>query len=247
MPFRSLVSRRTAWFLWFGVAFSLLVGFGLDPSLRTVRAGSDADPQSLLGERRRLSMENASLGARLSLAKDPSPYLVADLSARMLFLELQGVPLTSLPIRNVRLNEHAHRLLDGSDRASLLETPFTLAEDRWFEVAKTLALKDSSAIRSRPDTTGALMEAIQTSPVTALLSFDKRLNLVLEGKIPKTGWAAIRERITAWLQSWSSGTLEGILRRQSADEVMVTLALSPADIRSLAPNLTEGTKLVLVY
>jgi hypothetical protein len=214
---------------------------------RPARAGESESRSSLASEYLRLLTENAALTARLSLTKDPDSYLVADLSARRLELELQGVTLTSLPIEEVRLNPHALRLLAAGDRAKFLETPFVLGDDRWFDTAKTLALKDSSAVRSKADTTGALMQAIRTTSVTAMLTYDRRLTIVLDGQAPQTGWERFKARITAWLQSWSSGTVEGILRRQSADEVMITLRMSPADVRSLAPTLTEGTKLVLVF
>ena len=85
------------------------------------------------------------------------------------------------------------------------------------------------------------MMAIRTQPVTAMLTFDRRLTLVLEGKPAVTRWQQLRERVTNWLQSWSSNTLPGILRRLSTDEVMVTLEMSPPDVRSL------GTKLILIF
>jgi hypothetical protein len=213
-----------------------------------VQAGGGAETRSsLAAEHLRLLAENAALSARLSLSKDPDSYLVADLSTRKLQLELQGVTLTSLPIEEVRLNPHALRLLAAADRFKFLETPFVLGDDRWFDTAKTLALKDSSAVRSKADTTGTLMQAIRTNPVTAMLTYDRRLTIVLEGQPPQTRWEGLKAKITAWLQSWSSGTVEGILRRQSADEVMITLRMSPPDVRSLAPTLSEGTKLVLVF
>lgn len=205
------------------------------------------DGSSPAAERDRLRAENAAMQARLSLSKDPGTYLVADLQNKTLRLELQGVPLTSLPIQAVRLNWHAERLLAGQERSSLLETPFVLNEDRWFEVSHTLALKDSAAVRTHADTTGALMEAIRTQPVTALLTYDRRLAVVLEGKPAMTGWERLRDRVKTWLQSWSSNTLPGVLRRESADDVMVTLEMSPPDVRSLAPTLTEGTRLILVF
>jgi hypothetical protein len=51
-----------------------------------VRAGEPENRASLLEERRRLLSENAELSARLSMAKEPDPYLVADLSSRKLQL-----------------------------------------------------------------------------------------------------------------------------------------------------------------
>lgn len=205
------------------------------------------DRESLIQERDRLRNENAALQARLSLAKEQGAYVVADMGSPQLQIELQGVTLTSLPIDRVRLNRHAKRLLAGSARIPFLETPFVLGEDRWFEETKTLALKDSSAVRAKADTTGALMDAIRTSPVTAMLTYDRRLTLVLEGKPPMTRWRAFRERAAAYLRSWSSGTVEGVLRRQSSDEIMVTLEMTPANVRSLAPTLIEGTKLILIF
>jgi hypothetical protein len=220
---------------------------GLATAIPGSRAEAGPDRSSLQAEYQRLQSENAALRARLSLSKDPNTYLVADLGERKLELELQGVVLTSMPITTVRLNRHAERLLAGDERARFLEAPFVLAEDRWFEISRTLALKDSAAVRSRPDTTGALMEAIRTQPVTALLNYDRRLTVVLDGKPAMTRWQRFRQRITTWLESWSSGTLAGILRRESADEVMVTLEMSPPEVRSLAPTLLEGTKLILIF
>jgi hypothetical protein len=210
--------------------------------------GQDADGRSaLFGERDRLRNEIAALQARLSLSKDSNVYLVADLPGRKISLELQGVTLTSLPVEELLLNRHAKRLLSAGERVKFLETPFVLADERWFELVKTLASKDSSAVRAHADTTGALMEAIRTSPVTAMLTYDRRLTVVLEGKPPRTRWQHLRERVRRYLESWSSGTLDGVLKRQSTDEVMVTVEMTPADVRSLAPTLQEGTKLILIF
>jgi hypothetical protein len=200
----------------------------------------------LVEERTRLLVENAALRARLSLSKDESPYIVVDLGRRVLRLELQGVTLTSIPVQEVLLNRRAKRTFASPGEVKLLETPFALQEDRWFEVDKTLALKDTSAVRSRPDTTGALMQKIRLSPVTALLSYDRKLTLVLDGKPPRTRWERLRERVRNWLRSWSAGTLEELLRRQSSEEVMVTLVMAPSDVRSMAPSLLSGTRLILV-
>lgn len=201
---------------------------------------------ALVQERARLLVENAALRARLSLSRDQSPYIVVDLSKKALQLELQGVTLTSVPVQEVLLNRHAKRTLAGPDEVKLLETPLSLQEDRWFEVDKTLALKDSTAVRSRPDTTGALMQRIRLSPVTALLSYDRKLTLVLDGKPPRTRWERLREKARNWFRSWSAGTLEGLLRRQSTEEVMVTLVMAPSDVRSMAPSLLPGTRLIMI-
>lgn len=201
---------------------------------------------ALVEERTRLLIENAALRARLSVARDDSPYIVVDLPRKIMQLELQGVTLTSVPVQEVLLNRHARRTFTSADEVKLLETPFALQEDRWFEVDKTLALKDTSAVRSRPDTTGALMQKIRLSPVTALLSYDRRLTLVLDGKPPRTRWERLREDARNWFRSWSAETLEGLLRRQSSEEVMVTLSMAPADVRSMAPSLLAGTRLILI-
>ncbi len=228
------------------VILALALGLGVTALAAPAFGQDGADRERLVEERSRLLVENAAMRARLSLSKDQSVYLVADLGSRRLRLELQGVALYSVPIQEVALNRHARRVLRGPDRVRLLESPFTLSEDRWFEVSKTLALKDSAAVRSEPDTTGALMQAIRTSPVTAMLQFDRRLTMVLDGQPPRTRWEIWREKAKAWLRSWSAATLEGILRRQSSDEVMVTLVLTPSDVRSFAPTLTEGTRLILI-
>lgn len=230
-----------------GIRLFLLTIFSLGllsaPAATTALGSSRA---ALVEERTRLLIENAALRARLSLAQEESPYIAVDLPKRMVRLELQGVTLTSVPVQEVFLNRHARRTLTSADEVKLLETPFALREDRWFEVGKTLALKDTTAVRSRPDTTGALMQQIRLSPVTALLSFDRKLTLVLEGKPPRTRWERLRENARNWFRSWSAETLEGLLRRQSSEEVMVTLVMAPADVRSMAPSLLAGTRLILV-
>lgn len=227
-------------------ALFLLATLALTAAAIPAAGQETADRDRLVEERSRLLVENAAMRARLSLSKDQAVYLVADLGGQRLRLELQGVTLYSVPIQEVVLNRHAKRVLKGPDRVRLLESPFTLGEDRWFEVSKTLALKDSAAVRSTPDTTGALMQAIRTTPVTAMLHFDRRLTMVLDGQPPRTRWEAWRERAKAWLRSWSAATLEGILRRQSSDDLMVTLILTPSDVRSFAPTLIEGTRLIVI-
>jgi len=197
-------------------------------------------------ERNRLMRENAVMQARVSLSKDNAVYLVADLGSMNLRLELQGVTLASLPIDEVRLNKHAERLLTGDDSVRMLATPFALSGDRWFELNRAVATVDSSSTDSKPDTTGARMELIRTQPVTAMLTYDRRLTMVLEGQPPRTRWQKLKDKAKTWLQSWSSGTLAATLRRQSADEVMITLEMAPADVRSLAPTLVDGAKLILV-
>jgi hypothetical protein len=222
-----------------------VVALGLGPSSSAAWAAGPSRAE-LVVERTHLMIENAALRARLSLARDQSPYIVVDLPRKTMQLELQGVTLTSVPVQEVLLNRHAKRTFASEDEVNLLETPFVLQEDRWFEVGKTLALKDSSAVRSRPDTTGALMQQIRLSPVTALLSYDRELTLVLDGKPPRTRWERLREKVRNWFRSWSAGTLEGLLRQQSSEEVMVTLVMAPADVRSLAPSMLTGTRLILV-
>ncbi len=221
------------------------LAFGLASSSSGAQAARTARSE-LAEARTRLRIENAALRARLSLARDQSPYIVVDLRRQSVRLELQGVTLAAVPVQGVLLNRHAKRTFRSGDEVKLLETPFALQEDRWFEVEKTLALKDTSAVRSRPDTTGALMQRIRLSPVTALLSYDRKLTLVLEGKPPQTRWERLRERVRNWFRSWSAGTLEGLLRQQSSEEVMVTLSMTPADVRSLAPSLLAGTRLILI-
>jgi hypothetical protein len=222
----------------------LLFGLLAGPAPAARAAGSSRS--ALEEERTRLLVENAALQARLSMAREDSPYIVVDVARKLMELELQGVTLTSVPVQEVILNRHAKRTFTSADEVKLLDTPFGLQEQRWFDVDKTLALKDSSAVRSRPDTTGALMQKIRLSPVTALLSYDRKLTLVLDGKPPRTGWERLRERARNWFRSWSAGTLEGLLRRQSSEEVMVTLVMAPADVRSLAPSLLAGTRLILI-
>lgn len=226
---------------------SLLViaWFGLLIAPVAARAAG-SDRTALVEERTRLLIENAALRARLSLAREESPYIVVDLPRKMMRLELQGVTLVSVPVQEVLLNRHARRTLRSAGEVKLLEIPFALQEDRWFEVDKTLALKDTSAVRSQPDTTGALMQKIRLSPVTALLSYDRKLSVVLDGKPPRTRWERLREKTRNWFRSWSAETLEGLLRRQSSEEVMVTLVMAPADVRSMAPSLLTGTRLILV-
>jgi hypothetical protein len=214
--------------------------------LPAAAAAQEEGRSRLVETRGQLLIENAALRARLSLSQESASYLVADLPRGRLELELQGVNLTSVPIEKVILNRHARRVLRGPDRVKLLEVPFTLQDQRWFEVAKTLALKDTSAVRSRPDTTGALMQAIRTTPVTAMLNYDRRLTVVLQGKPPRTRWERLRERVQEWFRSWSAATVEGVLRRQSTDEVMITLTMAPSDVRSLAPTLIQGTRLILI-
>ena len=87
---------------------SLLViaWFGLLIAPVAARAAG-SDRTALVEERTRLLIENAALRARLSLAREESPYIVVDLPRKMMRLELQGVTLVSVPVQEVLLNRHA--------------------------------------------------------------------------------------------------------------------------------------------
>ena len=208
--------------------------------------GADAEVDSLLRARDRLLRENASLRARLSLSRSPGAYLVVDLEALRLDLELQGLSLARLPVRATRLNRHAQRLLEKEGENTLLEDPFILQEERWFDPSGALAWKDSTGVPDAPDTTGARMEAVRRQPVTALLIFDRRLVIVLRGDPPRSFLGRVSTGLSRWLRAWSNHTPEGVLREIGSEAMLVTLEMAPADVRILAPSVSSGTRVVLI-
>lgn len=191
---------------------------------------------------------NAVLLARLNLSKQSDAYLILDLPEREVRLELQGVTLTRVPAREIKLNRLAREISRDTTRIAFCEVPFVLQHDKWFEEIPTLAAKDTAAVMSAPDTTGALAERIRTAPVMALLQFERNLVLVLKGEIPPTG------RLERWKNSLRSAwrslrpqTAEASLREERRRSVLIEFDMEPALVRSLAPNLTKGTKLVLRF
>ncbi len=194
-------------------------------------------------ERRRdvLLAENAALEARLSMSRRSEAYLVAEIGERRLELELQGVILVSQPVHAVTMNREARDLLSGRDQSGCLRTPYRLLSSEWREPPGILTLRDSARIR--PDTTGALMDAIRRSPVTTNLEFDRELTVILEGRRTDSFFRRLAARIGMRLRVLNSGASQGDDAHRSAE---IRLLLSPAHIRSLEPNLKEGTRLVLV-
>ncbi len=196
----------------------------------------------------RLRTENAILKARLSMSKQTEPYLILDLPARQVRLELQGVPLVKVPVRSASLNRLAKDVSQDTTHIGFCEVPFVLQRDQWFEAVKTLALKDSSAVQSRPDTTGTLVEQIRTASILSFLRFDRNLVIVLDGNIPPP---SRMQRLKKWIhdlrQSMKENTPEWMLARERRRSVLLRLDMDPASVRILAPNLTVGTKLILRF
>jgi hypothetical protein len=190
--------------------------------------------------------KNAVYRARLSLSKEAQPYLILDLPEREVRLELQGVTLTRVPVRETRLNPLAREISHDTTRIAFCEVPFLLQDDRWYEDVPTLALKDSSAVMDRPDTTGALVERIRTTPIVSLLSFDRNLVIALNGYVePKSTWEKFRHWTRRFWDRLRSGSAQASLIAKRRGSILVELQMEPAQIRSLAPTLSEGTKLVL--
>jgi hypothetical protein len=228
---------------------STLVG----PAPAIASTGSSSDPPAQSSENvrdqyYRLRAENAMLHARLALGKETEPYLILDVPAREMRLELQGVSLIHVPVREIVLNRLAGGVSSDTTHIGFCEVPFVLQRDQWFEEVRTLALKDSSAIMNRPDTTGTLVRQIRTASVLSVLHFDRNLVIALDGNIPPPSRI---ERWKKWFrqlrESFRPETPEGQLAREKRRSVMLRLDMEPASVRTLAPNLTVGTKLILRF
>ncbi len=204
--------------------------------------------ESAQDEYLRLRAENAMLHAILGLGKQTEPYLILDVPAHEMRLELQGVSLIRVPIQRVALNRLASGVSRDTTHIGFCEVPFVLQREQWFEPVKTLALKDSSAVMNRPDTTGTLAHQIQTADILSILHFDRNLVLALDGSIPPPSRI---ERWKKWFRefrdSFRPETPQGQLARERRRSVLLKLQMEPASVRTIAPNLTAGTKLVLRF
>jgi hypothetical protein len=195
-----------------------------------------------------LRAKQAALRARLELSGEQDPYLILDLARRELRLELQGVTLVRHPVREIALSRRARRISTDTTRIAFCETPFTLERDRWYERARTLALKDSTVIGSRPDTTGRLAERIVRSRILALLDFDRDLVVAAHGTRPPHN---LFDHFAASLRSiwllFTSGSGEGWRLWKRGKDVFIELRMEPAAVRSLAPNVSAGTRLIVLF
>jgi hypothetical protein len=205
-------------------------------------------PADLIVEYDRLRADNAVLRARLSLRKLDVPYLVLSLPDKEIRLEMSGLVLTRSPIRSVTFNRRAGGISHDTTRIAISEIPFVLQDEYWYEEAPTLALKDSAAVMSRPDTTGQLVEQIRQARVMALLEFDRDLAIALNGQSRPS---SIPARLKSWLRGMVRPMRPGSgvwpLRTMQRRSVFVELKMEPAVVRSLAPNLRKGTRLVVQF
>jgi hypothetical protein len=190
----------------------------------------------------------AVLRARLDLSRQNEPYRILARPQRELRLELGGVTLTRYAIREAGLNRRAKSISRDTTGIEFCEVPFTLGRDRWYEDAQTLALKDTTVIRSRPDTTGKLAEQIHRARVLSLLQFDRDLVLALHGtRAPRS----VFDRLIATLRAMGlvirldRGEWGRLWQRRGS--VFVEVRMEPVDVRSLAPNLGPGTRLILRF
>lgn len=191
---------------------------------------------------------NALLRARLSLSNESVPYLILDIPEREVRLELKGVALTKVPIRKITTNRLAAEIASDTTRIGFCEVPFVLQMDHWYEEVPTMALKDSAAVMSKPDTTGALVQRIRTAPVLSMLRFERNLAVALDGFIPiESRTERWKAQVRAFWRSMKEGTPERELRRLRKEAVLIEVDMEPAQVRSLAPTLTKGTKLVLRF
>jgi hypothetical protein len=229
------------------VAFLLLASDGFEVAAQAPQTAvrSDSELESAYIRER---AKNAVYRARLSLSKQDEPYLILDIPEREVRLELQGVTVTRVPVRQARLNRLAQGIARDTTRIAFCEVPFVMEDDRWFEDVPTLALKDSAAVLERPDTTGALVERIRTTPILSLLRFDRNLVVAFNGCLEPT---SMSDRFRNWAKRfWDRlrpKSAEASLLRQRREAILVELRLEPATVRSLAPSLAEGTKLVLRF
>lgn len=190
----------------------------------------------------------AVLEARIELGSEQDSYLILDLPERELRLELQGVDLARYPIREISMNRRTRSISQDTARISFCQHPFALQRDRWYEQVRTLALKDSTAIGSLPDTTGELARQITRSRVLALLDFDRDLVVALHGtRNPRNvfdHFLASLSSIARWVRP---GSGEGRRAWKRTSTTFIELRMEPAAVRSLAPNLREGTRLILRF
>ncbi len=204
--------------------------------------------ESIEDEYVRLRAMNSVLRARLSLSNDSVPYLILDVPEREVRLELKGVALTKVPTRKIVMNRLAAEISGDTTRIGFCEVPFVLEMDHWYEETPTMALKDSAAVMSKPDTTGALAQRIRTAPVLSVLRFERNLVVALNGFVPVESrterWKA---KARAWWRSMKEGTQEAKMRALRNKSVLLEVEMEPAQVRSLAPTLTKGTKLVLRF
>jgi hypothetical protein len=220
-------------------------GFVIPASAQKAPAKSHAELEE---DYIRARAKNAVYRARLSLQKENQPYLIIDIPEREVRLELQGVTLTRVPVRETRLNPLAREISHDTTRIAFCEVPFQLQDDRWYEDIPTLALKDSSAVMDRPDTTGALVERIRSTPILSLLSFDRNLVVAFNGYLePTSSWDRFRQWTRRFWDRLRAGSAQAKLIGKRRESILVEVQMEPAQVRSLAPTLTEGTKLVLRF
>lgn len=221
--------------------------------LMVVACGGKTDEQSSDSTDLRRALDslratNAVLHARLAVAQENEPYLVLDIPERELRLEFCGLVLNRSEIRGVKFNRRARRISRDTTRVGFCRIPFRLRDEGWYEDATTLALKDSTVVMSRPDTTGRVAEQIQKARVLALLRFDRELVVALHGQYRPTS-------LPGHLKAWLAGALRPLLpgsglwqlRTMKREAILVELKMDPGLVRSFAPNLEDETQLVLRF
>jgi hypothetical protein len=206
------------------------------------------ESEELRRELDRLRFANAVLRTRLAVAADDEPYVVLDLPERELRLEFRGLVLSRSVIAKVKLNRRARRISGDTTRIGFCRLPFHLRQEGWYEDVPTLALKDSTVVMSQPDTTGLLAEQIHRARILGLLRFDRDLAVALTGRSPP---ASVAGHVKTWLLNalrplWpGSGVWQ--LRTARREAILLELMMDPVLVRSLAPSLKDGTRLVLEF
>ncbi len=226
-------------------ALWLLIGSG---------CGNPSTSESISGgvglekEYTRLRADNAVLRARLSLSRLNDPYVYVDIPGREVRLELGGVILERVPVQKIEMNRAAKTISRDTTRIAFCSTPFVLESDAWYEDVPTLALKDSSAVMDRPDTTGMLAERVRAARVLGMLRFERDLRIVLEGVGRSRSPIDLLKGAFRFLRnSARPGSGDWTLRKMRRRGEVIELRITPAHVRTLAPNLRPGTKLVLLF
>jgi len=200
--------------------------------------------KQLYDEYLQLRAANAVLKARLSLSKPkrsiPDPRHPGEDAAA----GAEGVMLTTVPIKKITLGRLARGNPGDTTRLDFCEVPFVLQKDQWFEEVPTLALKDTTAIRDRPDTTGTLTRQIRNASILALLEFERNLVSRSMATFPCRPVERWKGEVRA------CGAHSGLERRRRScgvrkRSILIYSIWSRRQVRSFAPNLTAGTKLVL--
>ncbi len=195
----------------------------------------------------RKERENAFQKSRLALAEKDSIYMVLDVPAKLLVLEIKGVPVKKVNLLNIDIS-HRFSLISHENLLPWISEPFNLEKD-----FSTIP-KSPIVVKQAPkDTIEAQLQSSKPTPpdstnVYYTLYFDRNLVLEIEqSDPPEVGYT---EKVITYQNIKKKESTRSVFRmlrnpQQTDQPMQIKLTISESEARAIYRAVPTRSRLIL--